>query len=151
MSLLRSLIHLRCRFYKYASPTDFAAFVPRGQPEISQTHRVWRIAKRNHVLKGHRKTSSQFHRAFRLRSASARQVRHENLSFIATSHLRSWLISVVALRHFKAPSARHHCRNKTQTKFKVFADGHQRGGIFRSYSLGFFNFNFYKYVSPNGL
>jgi hypothetical protein len=58
MSLLRSLIHLRRRFYKYASPTDFAAFarqknsnanrpkrptqndfgtafVPTGQPEIS--------------------------------------------------------------------------------------------------------------------
>ena len=30
-----------------------------------------------------------------------------------------------------APSARHHCRTTTQTKFKVFADGHHRGGIFR--------------------
>jgi len=51
-------------------------FVPTGQPEMSQTHCVWCLADEINVLKGHRKTSGQFHRASR----------HEISSFIATSH-----------------------------------------------------------------
>jgi hypothetical protein len=50
--LLRSLIHLRRRFYKYASPTDFAAFASFARQKIQtpiapNVHRKMILARRS--------------------------------------------------------------------------------------------------------